>query len=103
METYLNRALSSEKPAARASTAAGVPIFRRANMARYRWNRGRFLLIRSFCRSSTTAADTASGFGVPDSKPEVGGAGSMEVYSLSRCWLKLFMDMQKWCLRYREL
>ena len=65
--------------------AAGVPIFRRVNIARYRWNRGRFLLIKSFCRSSTLDADTASGFGEPDSKPEVGGAGSMETYSLYRC------------------
>ena len=64
--------------------AAGVPIFRRANMARYRWNRGRFLLIRSFRRTSTPASDISSGFGMPDNKPEVGGAGSMETNSLKR-------------------
>ena len=33
-ETHLKSALSSENPEARASTAAGVPIFRRANIAR---------------------------------------------------------------------
>ena len=32
--THLNSVLSSEKPAARASTAKGVPMFRSANIAR---------------------------------------------------------------------
>ena len=83
-KTYLKRALSSAKPAARASTAAGVPTFRRANIARYRWNRERFVLIKSMRRNSTPASDTSSSFGVPDSKPEVGGAGSIETYRLSQ-------------------
>jgi len=42
------------------------------------------VLIKSMRRNSTPASDTSSSFGVPDSKPEVGGAGSIETYRLSQ-------------------
>ncbi len=54
--TNLNKALSSENPEARASTASGVPMFLKPNIARYRSKRGR-LGSRSFaCRLLTVAS-----------------------------------------------
>ena len=80
---YLKRALSSEKPDASASTAADVPILRKANMARYLSNSGSSVL-RSFSFSDDICASvTSSGAGWPDRRREDGGAGSIEVYVLS--------------------
>lgn len=78
----MNKALSSENPDASASTAAGVPILRRANIARYRWNNGSWEFVRSFWSEEIWSDDTDSGFGAPESKPDVAGAGSIEVYAL---------------------
>lgn len=81
-KSYLNRALSSANPAARASTAKGVPIFRSANMARYRSKSGSSLL-RSFDRRSLMLDSvTSSGLGTPVIRPDVGGAGSIDRYVL---------------------
>ena len=81
-DTCLNRALSSAKPDASASTAAGVPIFRRANIARYLSNRGRFVSFRVFRSLTMFSSDASSGAALPARRPEVGGAGSIEVYDL---------------------
>ena len=78
-DTCLNRALSSAKPDASASTAAGVPIFRRANIARYLSNRGRFVSFRVFWSLAMFSSDASSGAALPARRPEVGGAGSIEV------------------------
>ena len=77
--TYLNSALSSVKPAASASTAAGVPIFRRANMARYRSKRGREASRRVCFRAAIASSEVSSGAALPESNFDEGGAGSMEV------------------------
>lgn len=78
----MNKALSSENPEASASTAAGVPMLRRANMARYRSNSGRLVFVKSFWSWEICSGDTRSGFGAPESKPDDAGAGSIEVYVL---------------------
>ena len=80
--THLKRALSSVKPDAKASTALGVPIFRRANMARYLSKRGSFVSRSLALKSSMLSSETTSGAGFPDRRPEVGGAGSIDVYVL---------------------
>lgn len=82
MTAYLNKALSSEKPDASASTAAGVPTFRSANMARYRSKSGKDVSSSFAFNAKIPPSDTSSGFGVPASSPEEGGAGSMDVYNL---------------------
>ena len=81
-KAHLNKALSSAKPEARASTASGVPTFLSANMARYRSNRGTLVSRRVERKACTSSAATPVGLGFPDSKPELGGAGSMDVYVL---------------------
>jgi hypothetical protein len=78
----LNNALSSENPEASASTAAGVPRLRSANMARYLSNNGSWVFVRSFWREEIWSGDMWSGFGAPESRPDVAGAGSIEVYVL---------------------
>lgn len=80
--TNLKRALSSENPEARASTASGVPMFLKPNIARYRSKRGRFGSKSFACRLLTVSSVIWSGFAGPDRRPEVGGAGSIEVYVL---------------------
>jgi len=75
---YLNNALPSEKPEASAATAAGVPIFRRANIARYLSNKGSLVSSNFERKSETLLSDTSFGLDVPDSSAEVAGAGSME-------------------------
>jgi len=79
---YLNKALSSENPEASAFTASAVPIFRRANMARYRSKRASCVFVRSAWRDDIRSGDTSSGFGAPESNADVAGAGSIEVYVL---------------------
>jgi hypothetical protein len=76
---HLNKALSSENPAARASTAAGVPTFRSANIARYRSNNDSRVSNKRSFKAEIPASETSSGFGVPASSPDDGGAGSIEV------------------------
>lgn len=79
----MKSALSSKKPHASASTADGVPILRRANIARYLSKSGSSGL-SSFSLSDTIDASvTSAGFGCPDKRWEDGGAGSIEVYVLS--------------------
>ena len=80
--TNLKSALSSEKPVARASTASGVPMFRSANIARYRSNRGRLLSISCSLRAMIFDGERSSGFDAPRKRPDVGGAGSIDVYVL---------------------
>jgi hypothetical protein len=75
---YLNKALSSENPAASASTAAGEPMLRSANIARYLSNKGNFVFRNFERKSKTLLSDAAFGLDVADSRPEDGGAGSME-------------------------
>lgn len=75
---YLNKALSSENPAASASTAAGVPILRSANIARYLSNKGNFASSNFERKSKTLLSDAAFGLDVRDSRPEDAGAGSIE-------------------------
>ena len=77
--TNLKSALLSENPVASASTAAGVPMFRSANMARYRSNRGRVLSISCSLRTKMSDDETPSGFDAPRKRPDVAGAGSMDV------------------------
>lgn len=76
---YLNKSLSSEKPEERASTADGVPILRRANMALYLSNKGSFLFNREVSNAVMADSETSSGVGWPPSSRDVGGAGSIEV------------------------
>ena len=86
--THLKRALSSAKPSANASTAAALPIFRSANIARYRSNNGRSMSSSSSRSRDTVSTPVSAGCRAPASRPEVGGAGSMEVNVLdhmSRC------------------
>lgn len=75
---YLNRALSSENPEASAATAEGVPILRRANIARYLSNKGSFVSSNLERNSEILLSDTSVCLSVPDRSPEVAGAGSME-------------------------
>jgi hypothetical protein len=77
--TYLNNALSSVKPSASASTAAGVPMSRRANMARYRSNSDRDLLSSCSRRPGTLASGFSCVTAFCLMKPEYDGAGSTEV------------------------
>ena len=81
--THLNKALSSVNPEASANTASRVPIFRSANIARYLWKRGTDGSVKVDRRDLMLSSDTSAGAGVPDNKPEVGGAGSIEVYTLT--------------------
>lgn len=81
--TYLKRALSSEKPHASASTAGGVPIFRKANIARYLSKSGSSVLSSFSLSDNIDPSVTSSGFGCPDRRWDDGGAGSIEVYVLS--------------------
>ena len=90
--TYLNSALSSVKPAASASTAAGVPIFRRANIARYRSKRGREASRRVCFREAIASSEVSSGAALPDSNLDEGGAGSMEVYVLD---VTIYMSLRR--------
>lgn len=64
--TYLKRALSSEKPHASASTADGVPIFRKENIARYLSKSGNSVLSNLSLSDKIDASVTSSGFGCPD-------------------------------------
>ena len=80
--TYLNSALSSANPAASASTAAGVPTLRSANMARYRSNSGSAVSSSVARSAAMCSGDASSGAALPASSPDVGGAGSMDVYDL---------------------
>lgn len=78
----MNKALSSVNPDASASTASAVPMFRRANIARYRSKSGSSALVRSIWRENIRSGNTTSGFSAPESRPDVAGAGSIEVYVL---------------------
>lgn len=60
---YLKRSLSSEKPEASASTAEGVPILRRANIARYLSNNGSAILSKDAFKDSIFDSDMSSGLG----------------------------------------
>lgn len=82
---YLKRALSSAKPAASASTAASFPMLRSPNMALYRSKRGSVLSSSFRCRSCIVSG-LAVGAGLLPSEmmPDVGGAGSTDVYVLVR-------------------
>lgn len=80
--TNLNKALLSVKPDASASTASGVPIFRSANIARYRSNRGSFVSSRFDWRSRMLLDEKSVGFGFSERRPDVAGAGSIETYRL---------------------
>ena len=51
-------------------------------MARYRWKRGRFLSSSLLRRSFIVSSETSAGEGFAERRPDVGGAGSMEVYTL---------------------
>lgn len=53
-------------------------------MARYRSNRGSFVSRRAVRKDFTSSGATPVGRGFPESKPELGGAGSTEVYVLSQ-------------------
>lgn len=79
LKTHLNRALSSVKPAASASTASAVPTFLRANIARYRSNKGILVSKSVVRRVLTSSVNTPVGLGLPESRPELGGAGSIDV------------------------
>jgi hypothetical protein len=81
--TYLNRALSSVNPEASANTAERVPMFRSANIARYLWKRGTDESVKIDRRDLMLSSDISAGAGAPDNKPEAGGAGSIEVYTLT--------------------
>lgn len=81
--THLKRTLSSEKPHASASTAGGVPMLRRANIARYLSKSGSSVASSFSLSDDMDASVTSSGFGCPDRRWEDGGAGSIEVYVLS--------------------
>ena len=74
---YLNKALSSEKPEASASTAVGVPILRRANIARYLSNKGSFVSSNFERRSEIHFSGTSWDLNIPDRSPDA-GAGSIE-------------------------
>jgi hypothetical protein len=80
--TYLKRALSSENPTASASTAAGVPIFRNANMARYRLNNGSLMSSRVARRADTVESEIFSGLNCRARSFDMGGAGSTDAYVL---------------------
>jgi hypothetical protein len=82
--SYLNKALSSENPEERASTAAGVPMFRSANIARYRSNKGRLASTRVDCNDATLESETSSSFDGPAKRFDVGGAGSTDVKALEK-------------------
>jgi hypothetical protein len=51
-DTNLNKALSSKKPDAKASTASSVPMFLKANIARYRSKSGKAVSVRETLRDS---------------------------------------------------
>ena len=53
-------------------------------MARYLSNRGSFVSRSLALKSSMLSSETTSGAGFPESRPEVGGAGSIDVYALVR-------------------
>ena len=82
--SHLNSALPSENPEDRAPTAAGVPIFRSANMARYRSNKGRWESTRVVCSKSMLESETSSGIDRPAKRFDVGGAGSTDVKALDK-------------------
>lgn len=80
--TDLNKALLSVKPDASASMASGVPIFRRANIARYLSNRGSFVSSSIDCNSRMLLEENSVGFGCSERRLDAAGAGSIEVYRL---------------------
>lgn len=58
-------------------------MFRSANIARYLWKSGSEEFVRVDWRDLTLSPETRAGAGAPDNKPDVGGAGSIDVYTLS--------------------
>lgn len=52
-------------------------------MARYRSNKGREGFVNVVRRVSMLSEDTAEGAGLLDKRPDEGGAGSIDVYTLS--------------------